>query len=279
MWKKKYTTEITDAFGKDINPKQVLKLAKNIKSAQWLAYPNTEYKTKLKDRLHNMYLIDQWGEVVSRFSIFKMFGAFASFTFIAGTLLMVSDMRHDSEQIIHQDMMIEESVNINKSEQDITSIPILQEEEKEEKIQIIKKIVIEKNIPQQQETEDIFIPEAMETYKQVWEDLDETVLPVGNPGMRSEEISPEEIHYQETPQASSSMMMDYMEVWDVEQMSFRDICSEYDGMLSDDEIYCILPEWILCEEYNIYECVLDEAIIPEYEDEINLEELIEAYGQ
>jgi hypothetical protein len=50
-----------------------LRLAKNIKSTQTLAYPSKKYKEKLFTKLENIYLVDQAGDIEPRFSLFQIF--------------------------------------------------------------------------------------------------------------------------------------------------------------------------------------------------------------
>jgi hypothetical protein len=39
-----------------------------------------------------------------------------------------------------------------------------------------------------------------------------------------------------------------------QEMNFIGICSEFNGTISEDELFCILSDGTICEEHNIYDC-------------------------
>ena len=275
MWKKNYITEITDTFGLKLDPKEALKLAKKIKGAQILAFPSKKYKQSLFAKLENTYSVDQATDIWPRFSLYQIFWAFASFIFIAGTTLVVFDFRQDEKEPIYNKKVIEKQLQRETyvSESDIDTDWSEQQEtegKKESKtietIQVQPQSIVPKEIIIEPKQEDVI--QQVPTPKIQEEDFEsDEIMGVG--WALEEDFSP----------ASSSMMMDTA-VPEMQDMNFLDICDEYDGSLWEDEIYCFLPNGAVCEEYDIHECVIENNSIKiENNIEINLEELIDQYGQ
>jgi hypothetical protein len=95
--------------------KQALKLAKKLKAAQALAYPSKKYKQQLFTRLENIHLVDQAEDVTPRFSLYQIFGALASFCFIAGSVFMLFEVRQNSQNPLYHEFSEMENTSLQGS--------------------------------------------------------------------------------------------------------------------------------------------------------------------
>jgi hypothetical protein len=274
MWKKNYINEITDAFGSEIDPKDALKLAKNIKESQYIAYPSTKYKEKLFTKLENVYLVDQAGDMPPRFSLFQIFWAFASFVFIAGTTFVVFDFRENAWVPVYENVILEESFKSkitptqNDEQQQFIPEEIVDEVGEENIVDVIPQNIS----PQSPFLKDTWIADEQES------------LPVSEIQQKSRDS--EDLRWEEAIESdsifpsSSGMMMEDMWSLQRQEMNFIGICSEFNGTISEDELFCILSDGTVCEEHNIYDCAEQDTQIWGNENiDINLEELIQEYGQ
>lgn len=97
MKKNTYIQDIEDTLGEQSSSKNVLSITKKIKSSQKKAFPSIEFKQHLSDKLSNIYILNVEEEEKPRFTILQLFGAFASFIFIAGGIFSFHHMREMSQ--------------------------------------------------------------------------------------------------------------------------------------------------------------------------------------
>jgi len=97
MKKQVYIRDVLDSLGENDTSKNVLSIAKKIKSSQKKAFPSIEYKQHLGDNLSNIHELQLQDNVKSQFSLLQIFSAFATFIFVIMAWVFFTQMQSVSE--------------------------------------------------------------------------------------------------------------------------------------------------------------------------------------
>ncbi len=288
MSKTDYITEMQDAFGQEQDPKELLKVAKKIKSLQKKSFSRKEFREELAMKLNAIHELDISEDIVPRFSVFQIFWALCSFVFISWALLSVYTMRSEDHSIIS----LPESPSID-SVQSLWDALLDQDLSRDfEQVQSsganqVRESIPEKVILKQANTSsDIRATQEDDADTEIQSEA--TIVSPKNQG-QSSDIST----FWESISPASSILADELEAEDSQWIyelllsEFLQICEENGWETSENEYECVLPNGLICNQDNISpessnpcEALYDTWEVKD-DDEVELDvwELIKDLGQ
>lgn len=264
----RYIQDIQDSFWDKVTQKQAKSIVWDMKNIQSSLLPTKKFKTWLIERLESIHVMDDALDAPVQFSFLRVFSTIFSFVFVFWVVFVFFDAhKKHSESIFHYDTPMyeqhpasqrwtEDNSDIQENKDSVLWVPSFEDAE-HSKIsdEIHSKIstqhVIEREeISISQETEQ---PEPsqvpIETQKT------ETLLDRWASGRQLQDSFLYEIEESSGDMESSEgMMMDMSADESSQEQSFREICEEYGGNLSDDEMLCFIPKDKICSENNIHSC-------------------------